>query len=259
MSVFGRKIKLSQLLSQLWQTTLLLPRIWVFTNPYKVFKAYLSKKNLPKQLQFKNGFQLHLSSHPEDIVTAIVVCCKHDYGSDFEGKTIIDIGANIGAFSLFAAHKGAKQIVAIEPVPEAVNTLRRSVEANKLQNAVTVLQAAVTSQNGSTLYFPTQSSPNNAPADTTTNTIAVSTMSLKTIVSDHFNVPIDLLKIDCEGGEYDILYNADDTTLAQIHEIRMELHGDTGQKEALLQHLKAKGFRLHKYNHDNAWLTNTQA
>lgn len=255
----GRKIKLSHLALQLVDLIKLLPNAFIFSQPFAVLKTYVTKKNIPRYIRLQNGFQLDLSSHSEDIVTVMVVFCKHDYGTDLAGKTIIDIGANIGIFSLFAAYKGAQKIVAIEPGQEAISTLKKSIEANSLQKRITAIQAAVTAVDGGILHFPTLSSPNNRPTNSGTNTVKVPTVSLKTIINSYFNSPVDLLKMDCEGGEYDILYNTDQHTLALIREIRMELHGAKQDKDALLNYLQQKGFKLNKYRRDNAWLTNTKA
>ena len=253
----GRKIKLSHLALQLLGLIRLLPNAVIFSHPFAVLKTYCTKKNIPGYIRLKNGFQIALSSHSDDIVTVMVVFCKHDYGSDLAGKNIIDIGANIGAFSLFAAYKDAKKIVAIEPGQEAILTLKKSIEANSLQKRITAIQAAVTAVDGGVLHFPTLSSPNNKPTNIGTNTVEVPTVTLRTIINNHFNSPVDMLKMDCEGGEYDILYNTDKHTLALIREIRMELHGPKQDKDALLNYLQQNGFRLNKYRHDNAWLTNT--
>jgi FkbM family methyltransferase len=253
----GRNIQPSQTVSKLLELAALWRRFHIFKKPTQVFKAYLTKKNVPEYLELKNGFKVYLSSHPEDIVTAVVVFCKHDYGTDFAGKNIIDIGANIGTFSLFAALEGAKKVVAIEPAREAYETFERSISANSLQDVVLPVAAAVTRHDGNKVHFPTQSSPNNTAAKKE-HSIAVNTISLATLIQIHFTAPIDLLKIDCEGGEYDILYNTPDNTLKQVKQIRMELHGAAKDKQALLHHLQQKGFRLDSYQHDNAWLTNTR-
>ena len=254
----GRKIALSGLLSQLFYQLKMVSTLSIFKHPYQVFKTYLTKKNTPEYLELKNNYKIYLSSHPEDIVTAVVVFCKHDYGTDFAGKNIIDIGANIGTFSLFVALKGAKKIVAIEPGQEAFDTFKRSIAANNLQNVITPIFAAATAHDGDSMHFPTRSSPNNT-ANENEHSIAIHTVSLATIIQSHFTAPIDLLKIDCEGGEYDILYNATEATLKLIKQIRMELHGAAKDKEALLRHLQKKGFHLDSHQHDNAWLTNTGA
>lgn len=255
----NRRFNILQSFSRLPELVSLSLNFRIFKEPIQALKLYLTKKNAPQYLELANGFRIHLSSHPEDIVTVAVVFCKHDYGTDFAGKTIIDIGANIGIFSLFAAYKDAQKIVAIEPGQEAISTLKKSIEANSLQQRITAIQAAVTAVDGGVLHFPTFSSPNNRPTNSGTNTIEVPTVSLKTIINSHFNNPVDLLKMDCEGGEYDILYNTDKHTLALIREIRMELHGAKQDEDALLNYLQQKGFKLNKYRHDNAWLTNTKA
>ncbi len=253
----NRKLNIWQLLTKLPELIGLLVNIGIFKNPITVLKLYLTKKKVPEYIKLRNSFHIYLSSHPEDIVTAVVVFCKHDYGTDFAGKNIIDIGANIGTFSLFAALKGAKKIVAIEPGQEAFDTFKRSIAANNLQNVITPIFAAATAHDGDSMRFPTRSSPNNT-ANENEHSIAIHTVSLATIIQSHFTA-IDLLKIDCEGGEYDILYNATEATLKLIKQIRMELHGAAKDKEALLRHLQQKGFRLDSHQHDNAWLTNTVA
>ncbi|RYE21428.1 MAG: FkbM family methyltransferase [Sphingobacteriales bacterium] len=256
----GRKITPGNLAQKTMGLIALLPRFTIFKNPIRVFFLYAFKgKKQPLFLELTNGLKIFLSSHQEDIVTTVVVCCKQDYGIDFANKNIIDIGANIGAFSLFAAYKGAKKIAAIEPGKEAFETFEKSVKANDMHQTIMPIQAAVTANNGDTLNFSANSSPNNHPLKNAANTIAVNTITLKTIVEQHFAGAIDLLKIDCEGGEYDILYNAENKTLARIREIRMELHGQAAQKTALLDHLRQKGFKLDKYEQDIAWLTNTRA
>lgn len=55
------------------------------------------------------------------------------------GETFIDVGANIGYFSLLAAQRGAKA-VAIEPSPSNAGVLRRNANLNRLD--VKIVQAA---------------------------------------------------------------------------------------------------------------------
>jgi len=59
----------------------------------------------------------------------------------------------------------------------------------------------------------------------------------------------DLLKMDCEGAEFEIIYNASSECLDKIEEIRMEYHcfeeGQTVQK--LIDFLKDAGFKLTKF------------
>ena len=60
---------------------------------------------------------------------------------------------------------------------------------------------------------------------------------------------VDLLKIDCEGAEYEILFNALSDSYAKIKLIRMEFH--CGQIFELSSFLEGFGFRQTKLNYDS--------
>jgi hypothetical protein len=60
-------------------------------------------------------------------------------------------------------------------------------------------------------------------------------------VADDAPGGIDVLKLDCEGAEYDILL-APDAPLERVREIRMEYHGGRGAE--LAQSLARRGFSI---------------
>ena len=60
---------------------------------------------------------------------------------------------------------------------------------------------------------------------------------------------IDILKLDCEGAEYDILYNTPDVILNKIGSIAMETHQGNSKGESradLESFLAEKGFNTHR-------------
>src|ERR1019366_3944720 len=48
-----------------------------------------------------------------------------------QGTTIIDVGANVGSFSIYCASKGAWRVVAVEPVPSTMQRLKANLDLNK--------------------------------------------------------------------------------------------------------------------------------
>ena len=56
-------------------------------------------------------------------------------------------------------------------------------------------------------------------------------MTLHDLLSEHRINYLGLLKMDCEGAEYDILYHADPTILERIEAMTMEVHQGSGDKE----------------------------
>ena len=69
-------------------------------------------------------------------------------GRPIEGRDLLDVGANIGTTSLAAIVLGADRVVAIEPAPVNVETLRLNVTANGLESRVSVVAAAASDREG---------------------------------------------------------------------------------------------------------------
>ncbi len=199
----------------------------LFRHPLRVISAYISVSPLPgRVVELRNGMTIHLSEHPHDVITVFLVFVRKDYGSIQPGSTVVDIGANIGVFSLYAAHCGAIRIFAYEPNTEAYHLLLHNVQANHLQQNILPHQLAVTSTDGDKVKFPKKPSMYNTiitdenPAEYE----LVETVTAQAILTEA--KCIDVLKLDCEGAEYDILSSSKPGFLSQIVAIRMEYHAD---------------------------------
>lgn len=58
--------------------------------------------------------------------------------------------------------------------------------------------------------------------------------------------PVDLLKIDCEGAEYDIFDRLDQESISCVRQIAMEVHKTPGRYEqGIVAKLPALGFTVH--------------
>src|SRR5262249_53572562 len=82
--------------------------------------------------------------------------------------------------------------------------------------------------------------PTTVDACSSTSTVRVPCISLEQILSANCLDRVDLLKVDCEGAEYDILYGSPPHIFDKIAEIRMEYHelgvercGGEGMREFL--------------------------
>jgi hypothetical protein len=76
--------------------------------------------------------------------------------------------------------------------------------------------------------------------------ITIRTMTLAGFLAEKGITKVDYLKIDCEGGEYDILFTADDDVFSKISKIGMECHGldETRSINTMATFLKGKGFEV---------------
>ena len=223
-----------------------------FRQPFAFLRHYV-RRTVPRGgiVTMRDGTRIFLSGHPHDLITVFVIFVRQDYGRLPSAGTVVDIGANIGAFSLLAARQGATRVLAFEPNAAAHACLQRNVAENGLDAVVRARRLAVTALAGEEVRFPVAPSAYNRIAgqgeDAEYET--VETTSLSRIVANEAPGGIDLLKLDCEGSEYDILF-ASDAPLQQVREIRMEYH--CGRGEELRGYLTSRGFRITRMQSEGA-------
>jgi FkbM family methyltransferase len=113
---------------------------------------------------------------------------------DVNGKTVVDIGAACGDSTIYLLLRGAKNVIAIEPCPELFKELLENLRLNGVFDKVISINVAIGSRGGATII--------ECPSGRT----AVDVLRLEDIVR-RFNINGGVLKIDCEGCEYDIVLN----------------------------------------------------
>lgn len=142
------------------------------------------------------------------------------------GWTIIDAGAGIGSFAIpTALEQPGCTIAAFEPHPETFFLLQENIRQNSVVN-VEPFPFALGSQGQAKLYLgghgPLQSSTI-PPENRSSRTVDVKVRSLESIVHS-LRRPVDLLKMDCEGAEYEVLMSAPTECFRMIHRICLEYH-----------------------------------
>ncbi|MFZ4594465.1 MAG: FkbM family methyltransferase [Verrucomicrobiaceae bacterium] len=128
-------------------------------------------------------------------------------------SVFLDVGANVGVLSIFAAHRWCPQgtVLGFEASPQIFEHLTANVQANP-HRALDIVHAAVTSHSGDTLTFF------NAPDSKfgmgslsnrfNTEGIAVPTVALDDAVRAHGIDRIRAIKIDVEGFELGVFQGA---------------------------------------------------
>ena len=235
-------------------------------KPHRYLTSYLLAKapSIPT-IEFRDGLRVSLSSHPSDLVTSFVVFVKRDYGEIPAGGTVLDIGANIGCFSLYAARAGARRIVAVEPSAEAYSTLVENIRQNALARLVQPVQMAVTGDAGAVVPFPTRSSPESriGVADATHEVSYVRTTTIEELLTTFAVEEVDLLKLDCEGAEYDIIFKTPGYLWSVVKRIRLEYHA--GRSLELIAYLRGHGYGVRRHRarqvetseHGDLWVERT--
>jgi FkbM family methyltransferase len=119
------------------------------------------------------------------------------------GFTFVDIGANVGAYSLYVGRLcgGKARIVAVEPDPVIYSRLRYNVQANDLEMIVTV-QAAVSDETGFVeLFLNGHNRGQNSLVVGAGSALLVPAVTLVELFDAHGIARPDCLKIDIEGAE----------------------------------------------------------
>ena len=175
---------------------------------------------------------------------------RHGFGIQPDW-TILDIGAGIGDFTVLAATTATRgRVHACEPFPGSFELLLRNVEDNGVTNAH-VRQVAVTGQrrdialdlsSGEPLMIESVDVARGGRGGLTRVESWSLTELFERLAIDRF----DLVKLDCEGAEYDILLNSPPGTIARIERIVMEYHDRVTEHthHELVSSLQASGFRV---------------
>jgi len=224
--------------------------ILITKNPLKIIYHYLLKTS-PKFIKLRNGITIYTSSNPHDIITFVVIFAKRDYGKIKKNSVVVDIGANIGVFTLYALLNGASHVEAIEPCKEAYETMKINIEKNRFMDKVNINKIAVGDKDNSFALISKKSSPYNSilNKDNFSDTEKVNMSTLNKALNKIQK--IDLLKMDCEGAEYLIFPTLTKNFLDKVKEIRMEYHGNLND---LISSLSYQPFKILKKNESDVWL-----
>jgi len=195
--------------------------------------------------------------------TIAVVFLRKHYGAVHGKGVIVDIGANIGVFTVFAASESPHaRIYSFEPVPKNYAWLRRNVESSGLDGRVQTFNLGVVSTSGKrTLHLSSSPLHSIFEDGEISESIEIECTTLPEILESNRLERIDLLKMNCEGAEYEIFYSTPDECFSKISEIRMEFHNeDKKEKNAtkLREFLEGKGFQTTHFWENKRLLDSTK-
>lgn len=178
------------------------------------------------------------------------------YGTPIgDGWTVVDIGAGIGDFSILAAVRHPKnKVFAFEPNRGSYSLLLENLKLNQVSN-VRVYPEAIWSHSTELAIDTSASEPGQyksrpiGEVESLGSELVVPSLSLEDAFGRSRLAHCDLLKIDCEGAEFVILFNTPDTVLQGIERIVMEYHDDEEAytHKDLVDFLASKGFDVKTY------------
>jgi FkbM family methyltransferase len=142
------------------------------------------------------------------------------------GEVVIDIGAHIGLFAGYAATSAAGvRVLAFEPCPENFSLLTANLALNGLSNVHAVASAVAASAGSRDLHRSSNPAGHSLHvAEAGQPSLQVPSVTLEGVMKAHELEHVDLLKIDCEGAEFEILSSSVPEPLARVRRIVMEAH-----------------------------------
>lgn len=168
-------------------------------------------------------------------------------GRDLTNKVVVDVGGFIGDSALNYAMRGAVVHV-FEPMPNSIAAIKRNLElSGEIGSRVKLHEVGLASQKCTQdIYYNPEKGSFCSTAGMFGSDDNVERASVTLVKADEYLEQagishVDILKIDCEGCEYELLNGTDIISVLSPREIAIEYH--SGSKELEVRLLE-KGYRV---------------
>ena len=218
----------------------------------------LKEGPFPYELRLRNGTIVTLESL-EEVKVFWNIFFRKCYKVRPDDRVIFDAGGNIGMFALWAAQAAPRaRIYSFEPWPSSYQRLVGHVDANGLSERITPLKLALAGRSarrrmpdGSIDSTARRLDPREAFAEHAGDAaggVDVDCMTLGDAMERFGIAELDMLKMDIEGGEYEVLLATPPDVLRRIRRIQVEYHevpAELGRSpQQLIAHIQAAGHAL---------------
>lgn len=214
---------------------------------------HILKKNKEMIIVFRNGTKFKINSNSGELNMLFEIWFDKEYTPTgykiHKDNIVIDIGANIGGYTIYSAQK-CKKVYAFEPYKPSYKKLLDNIIMNDLNNVIPYNYALGFPKGKKKFYSNYHSGRNsfykNPKPELEFENHTVSVITLNSFIKQNKIKKIDLLKMDCEGAEYEILFNLNDKDYSKIKRIVMETHDFIKDKSItdIYYLLKSKGYSI---------------
>lgn len=233
-----------------------LPELWRCVRRIENWPALMVRffdlpgATYPVEIRSHSGIKLTLQEFC-DALMVWELFCRNEYQVPADARVILDIGANIGGFAVWAARSAPNaQIFSVEPFPSTFNRLIANLRAHGLESRVTCLQLALAADDqGRAMSASAMGSSGRsllAPAHVTDEpVVSVAAITLAQLIERVLQASqiqrIDLLKMDIEGAEHEVLPGLDPRVLEPVMALQIEYHA-SGLRQPLFDSIARAGF-----------------
>src|SRR5262245_19208804 len=238
----------------IWKALSSLRSIFAFRNWYQFLLDRFGLLKGTYVLRTRGGLKYKVRAGTKDCAILQEVLLEKCYtpDADFEihdGDTVLDIGAHVGVFSASAASKASHgRVYSLEPFPSNFELLEENVRLNGLRNVRPLMLGLAETAGRRNLYLdPGNSGGHSMLLQGDGTSVMITTATLEGFLASEKVGRVHLMKVDCEGAEYEILSSAPPEVLARVDRIVLEYHGPREDAERILENrLKACGFVVRK-------------
>lgn len=156
-----------------------------------------------------------------------------------KGKDVLDVGAYVADTAIYFVLQGARHVYAMEPYKHFYDMGKRNVEGNAMSGKITMIKAGVSGSGKSREVDSFGKEAKSASG----NLGSGGMMSLEQIVN-RYKLKDAVLKMDCEGCEYDAILSASTSALRRFSEMEIEYHYGYLNLE---EKLREAGFRVERH------------
>ena len=225
-------------------------------QPLRELGLFLGISQAPndRQIRLRNGYQIHINS-VDDFRQSFWDCwVREPYRVLRWDEVIVDAGANIGCFSIYAVSKSVRgRVFALEPSSRNFRRLVDNIRLNRLDHRITAVPVGVAGHSGTQELDVSSASPYHTAYSPCTegrsDRETIRLLSLSDLLREIGGPDrVDLLKMDCEGGEMDCLLEASSEDLARIRRIAVEYHEWAGFSfPSMVERLRTSGFTMRSH------------
>ena len=185
---------------------------------YHITSLLMNKCNITSnQIKLNNGLVFNYLPSDFSLLSHInATFFQEEYKLiDVKDKVVLDIGASFGDTAIYFAMSGAKKIYAYEPLKEIYDLLVLNIKINNFSDVIIPYNKAVSSKKGKVYINPVKNWSGGSSTKLEKNGEGY------WVNTEPIRLDVDVLKMDCEGCEYDVFSNIKSL---DCKEIIMEYH-----------------------------------
>lgn len=151
----------------------------------------------------------------------------------FQNRTVIDVGANIADSSIYFAINGATKVIALEPFSRNFSIGKENIKNNNMNDKIIFLLAGCSDRN-SLIFVNSDNIGTSNNLKAVSDGIEIETKTLESILNE-YHVDSAVLKMDCEGCEYESILTTSPSIIQKFEAIIIEYHNGYQNLEKKLQ------------------------